>query len=249
MQKIGIPSTTLSTLAASLTNEELGAAVRLLSHVLGTRSPVAPSRVPVVARVSDAEWQTMRDAVLQHFVARQTGEISHALLEALALPGSAEPAGPVPVASAAIALVDHTRRPTSVPTYGQHQRPEIVSIRKAIFDNGITLFTDSRRSETTARSLVAGLVKTYREGDIGEAISAANRQAELVDPYTWVVAWLRQNATPKSTREPGKGSPVPARKGKEPRPLATPEFLGISPARAEEIRTRNSNLKLDIKRS
>lgn len=244
MKRPEISAEMIATLAASLTNAELGAALRLLSNLLVGGKPVAEKRLPVVCGMDPEAWKASADSILEHFVRLTNGAISHPLLEARSLPACAESRNVLGGTMHDMLTVEKTRRPP-VPAFAKVARPDPISIRKAIFDNGIELFLRSGKNEVTARSLIAGLCKTYREGDIAEAIATASRDRELVDPYAWVVNYLKRTATPKMTRAMRPASsPAPRREAAHP--LATPEFLGVSERTAEKIRARNRSLTLDL---
>jgi len=136
-------------------------------------------------------------------------------------------AAPVPVAlTAAPAL----RKPT---------------IRGAVIAAGVTALTDAGMSDGLARSFLGEMLKLYRLGPVAEAVDAAYaRQGQIAEPRAWIRAHISKNYGDAALMRPAAAFPprgaaqgvaAPARE----RPLATPEALGISPARAEKIRAKN----------
>lgn len=244
MHRAEISGENISAMAGVLTNEELGAAIRILSVLLVSGKPIPLPRLPAAAGVSPEHWEEISDAVLSCFLVLASGSLSHDLLERRSLPACIGSRNSLGAAEHMQLPVERTRR-NQVATFAAPNRPEPISIRKAIFDNGVELFTRADKSPATARSLIASLAKTYRDGDLAEAFAAAIREKDLIDPYPWILEYLKRSATPKSARyhqRPSSAAPRP----RAPRPEVTPEFLGVSPGRAEEIRKRNRNLTLDL---
>jgi len=108
------------------------------------------------------------------------------------------------------------------------------------------IFARSDQTENAARALLASLLKNWPEGDVYEAISAAEKQKYIVDPRSWIIKHLqrvsRPNVAARSTRD--ACPPPPSKSAK--RALVTPELTGVSSVTAESIRKRNAGLHLNL---
>jgi len=86
----------------------------------------------------------------------------------------------------------------------------------------------------------------------------ATRLDEIADPRSWLAAYVRNHAAgaPKATSDPRPGSggsrdhstSAPPSPAERVRPLATPEFLGISPGRARLIIETNRQMREEDER-
>jgi len=119
------------------------------------------------------------------------------------------------------------------------------TIRGAVIAAGVTALTDAGMSDGLARSFLGEMLKLYRLGPVAEAVDAAYaRREQIAEPRAWIRAHISKNYGDAALMRPAAAFPprgaaqgvaAPARE----RPLATPEALGISPARAEKIRAKN----------
>ena len=119
------------------------------------------------------------------------------------------------------------------------------TIRGAVIATGVAALTDVGMSDGLARSFLGEMLKLYRLGPVAEAVDAAYaRREQIAEPRAWIRAHISKNYGDAALMRPAAAFPprgaaqgvaAPARE----RPLATPEALGISPARAEKIRAKN----------
>jgi len=231
-------------MANSLENEELGAAVRLLCRMLATDRPVPVHRAAVIARLSGEKWEECSPDILEPFDVVD-GHIGHAALAEAQLPKAAEPEKPRAGRTDHLPIISPTRQVAS-PTYPLPGPPERLSIKKAAFDVMVSLFARANLSENTARSIMAGLLKNWPEGDVYEAISAADRQVELVDPKSWIVASLQRHSRPLAhSRSSFQREEVPP-PSRAARRLVTAEIAGVSEKTARAIQERNKGLRLEL---
>lgn len=125
------------------------------------------------------------------------------------------------------------------------------TVKQAAIDQGLRLLMGTGRSEDTARRIIGSLFRDLRDGVVCEAIAAAAARAhEIAEPVGWMRAYAANNygaaaARPKRgarpTSEVAAITPTPS----TPRPLATPEALGISPERARRIQEKNRQLAVN----
>lgn len=233
----------LAAMAGALDNDELGAAVRLLSRIMSSGKPVAAKRGRIISQMTPERWDESEGAILEHFNV-EADLISHDILDERQLPPVSMPARAAPGRTGEMPIV-HPTRDITVPTYSSREMPERVSIKKAAFDTAIEIFQRSEMSANTARAVIASLLKNWPAGDVYEAISAADRQGFLADPRSWIVAQLQHNSTPiVSSRTRRDATPPPARR--KPRKIVTPQAVGVSQSTADHIRERNASLKLNL---
>jgi uncharacterized protein YdaU (DUF1376 family) len=237
-------------MATALTNDELGAAIRLLSRIATTGKPATAKRAPVICQVSSTEWEEIKEGVLEHFAMLDDGRIGHAILEAASLPEAERPAKARSGQTPDMPFHQLGQPSRQVPRHSAAGRPEPISIRKAAFDTAVRVFKNADQSESTARAAMSVFLKDWPEGDVYWAFDQADRQESLVDPRAWITACLKQRSKPntRTSRFEHRGAPVAAPRAKK-KEIATAENLGISSSTAENIRNKNRLLKLDIKRS
>lgn len=128
---------------------------------------------------------------------------------------------------------------TAAPTPVSKVRPD--SLRAMTIAAGVRVLGRAGISESVARPFLGKILKDASFGALAEAIDALEPKiAEVADPRSWIKAHIsrRTSGANKSGRGPKIGSPPT----EVVRPLATPEFLGISPGRAAAIRERNRQI-------
>jgi hypothetical protein len=234
-----ISAAILTELSYELSNEELGAAVRLIARLCETNRPISLRTAHISAGMDKDSWGELSKAVLQFFDVSDRG---------IDLPGDGstqdgtEESKVVSIKERQneMNLFVRTSRRPQVPQYAAAEKPPNVSIRKAIWDQAITLFKGAGMSEKSARSVLASMLKNYPEGDVAMAVSDACAKDALAEPHTWIFGRLKAEA-----RKRGGGNGQGAR-GPSRNKLVTPELTGISNTKAEKIRQRNASLKLKI---
>lgn len=238
-----LDGTHVADMAASLENDELGAAVRILSRIIATGKAIPSSRARIVAQMGENAWAASQDAILEFFV--QEGEtISHAALREATTPAISATPKERAGQTADLPLVSTVRR-NVVPTYVSREAPERISIKQAAYSTMVRLCSAVGQSENTARAMLASLLKTWPEGDVYNAVAQADRQDFVADPRSWITASLKRASQP-TVRQPSHGNhvvPAPAAKKHK---LATPEALGVSQGTADKIRQRNRALGLNL---
>lgn len=124
------------------------------------------------------------------------------------------------------------------------------AIKSAIIDETIRLMKSAGISESRARSFLGGLFQKHPIGVLADVVHELSRTDEVADPVAWINGALRRRTSQQSQsiapQVYGRTTTPAPMCVKKDRPLATPEFLGISPKRAERIRQQNSNLQLKI---
>lgn len=246
MKNVNIRVDQVSLMAASLGNEDLGAAMRLFSVIAASEKPIPASRISVVAQVSPERAATFLDAVDGFFVRLKDGSLSHDCLESRSLPFIARQGTGARESHTVASSIVPTRR-IETPVFAQSERPALVSIPKAIFDNGVRIFLDAGKSEAVARSIIAGLLKAWHEADVAYAISETIKQSVAGDPHEYILSILKTKATPKKSRTAPGRSNAPSRDGRLP--TATPEMMGVSQRTAELIQEKSKSLFLTIPRT
>lgn len=233
----------LSHMVSTLENDELGAAIRLLNRIITSGRPVPLSRAKTVSQMSPDQWDVSSQAVLDHFICAND-EITHSALEASKLPAVASRPKTRAGVTSDMPIV-HPTRQHRVPVYTDRKTPELISMKKTAYIMMTEIFKRSDQSENTARAVLASLLKNWPEGDVYEAISAADKQKYIVDPRSWIVAHLQRSSRPLVAAR-GRRETCPPPKKSEPRQLVTPEAMGVSQATAERIRKKNASLGLTI---
>lgn len=125
-------------------------------------------------------------------------------------------------------------------------------IKKAIIDQAIVVMAASDVPASRVRSVLGGLFRDHGLGLVAEAVHELSRIDVVADPVAWLGGFLRRRKTGSArpaasstgNRSSAAAPATPA--DSRARPLATPEFLGVSPARAAAIHAQNSNLRLTI---
>jgi hypothetical protein len=117
------------------------------------------------------------------------------------------------------------------------------SPKAAIFKRGIEMFAAQGIGELAARSFLGGLVSKYDDGFVAVVLDQAwQRRETLADLRSWILRNLKRYPTREAQRTEGqnrrKGEAAPAKA----RPLATPEYLGISPGMQRKIQDQNRAL-------
>jgi hypothetical protein len=235
-------------MATALTNEELGAAVRLLSRIASTGKPATTNRAPVICQVSPAAWSDIKEGILEHFVLLDDDRISHEILNSAALPEAERPAKMRAGQTPEMPFHQLGQPSHQVPRHAAAGRPEPISIRKAAFDTAVRVFKNADQSESTARTALGTFLKDWPEGDVYWAFDQADRQENLIDPRAWITACLKQRSKPttRTSRFEAPGSKVPAPQARKNK-LATAEGLGVSETTASAIRNKNRALRLNIR--
>jgi hypothetical protein len=132
------------------------------------------------------------------------------------------------------------------------------SPRAATFTAGIRLLGRAGISEQTARSFLGKIIQKGSLGPLVEAIEALEpRVDEVAEPRSWILAYIAKRTAGSSTgggragaslgQGHATGGASAVRPQNKPRPLATPEFLGISPARQRQIEEQNRRITEESK--
>jgi len=233
----------LAVLAEGLENQEFGAAMRLFNHIIVTGRPAALKRARAICQMTPDHWGISSCEILARFVVSGE-EITHAAILEAALPPVATVSkvrlGATPDMPIVYPTKDH-----QVPFYGHRDRPELISMKKTAYIMMSEIFIRSDQNTNSARALLASLLKNWPEGDVYEAVSAADKQTFLVNPRSWIIKHLQTNSRPivaaRSSRE-ACPAPMPTAR----RNLVTPELTGVSTKTADKIRDRNAALRLDL---
>jgi hypothetical protein len=147
-----------------------------------------------------------------------------------------------------------SRRPARVPRQGQLFDDSTVapapvsgrhsnSLRASTIEAGIRVLGRTGIGETLARSFLSGIIKESGFGPLAEAIDALEpRLADVAEPRSWIKAHIGKRKGGTAREGPGTIGRPPAAQSEATRPLATPEFLGISPRRAAQIQERNRSI-------
>ena len=239
-----IETNDLIALSSSLENDEFGAAVRLLSRIVTTGKPVPTARARIVAQMDEDRWQSVENAILENFLI-ENGAISHPALDRARLPETETPGTGKRASMTGDMPIVHPTRNIQVPTYREHSSPERVSMKRTAFNLIIDIFSRSEQSSNTARAVLGSLLKNWPEGDVYKALSEADKQEFLVEPRSWIVAYLKKNSQPiVAARSRYNTLPPPERRAT--RQIATPENVGVSETTARMIRERNAGLRINL---
>jgi len=233
-----ISAAILTELSCELGNEELGAAIRLISRLCETKRPVSLRTAHISAGMDKGTWNEISSAVLAFFEVDENAlDLPQTVLSEvdddttmLSLKSTQNELN---------LMVRPARRPT-VPQYATAEKPPAISIRQALYDQAVRLFTDAGMAEKTARSILASMLKNYPEGDVAMAVSDAARKDALAEPHTWILGRLKAESRKRNAGS--SNMPKPA----NPDRIVTPERAGISAARAEKIRARNRALSMNV---
>lgn len=236
--KEAISAAVLTELSCELSNEELGSAVRLIARLCETKRPISVRTAHIAAGMDKPSWLEISPAVLAFFEVTET-EITLPTGADVSDDPEVEVLSSRRVQSELRIAVSPNRRP-QVPQYATTEKPPNVSIRKAIWDQAIHLFSDAGMSEKTSRSVLAGMLKNFPEGDVAMAVSDASSQDALAEPHTWILGRLRADAKKRFTQTKNHGPK------QSPHKLVTPELTGISQTKADKIRARNRGLTLKL---
>lgn len=221
----------LAAAAARLSHTELGALTRVALAVavgpvdrraLAWRAQVSPDLLDVLDAWLRAEPDTGRIAGL--VVAAAAPRPAHGPRQGL--------------------LFDAT---SVVPTPASSTNPG--SLRAITIAAGVRVLGRAGVGEGTARSFLGQQLKLFGFGALAEAIDAIEPKiADIAEPRAWIAAYLRNHGgSPKTVSGQRPGSSPSHQKtiearvppAQKTRPLATPEFLGISQGRVEHILEQN----------
>lgn len=235
-------------MSASLDNDELGAAVRILAKIAHTGRSVPMSRMTVIAQMSDAAWAASSAAILEFFEVDATGNVAHAIMAENQIPDVSLPVRTAYGHTPEIPLVEPTRV-LRTPKHVSRETPDSVSIKKAAFDTLVRLFHNSNQSEHSARSVMASLLKNWPEGDVYRAVYKADCQEFLADPKSWIIGHLKSESAPitRVSSSKQRDFSVPAPKPKAPREIASAQMLGVSDSTLASIRAKNKSLTVRLK--
>jgi hypothetical protein len=234
--KEAVSAALLKDLSYELSNEELGAAIRVVTRICETQKPVARRTIHITAGMDRKRWDEMEDDILKFFDFDEQG-IN------LFTSSTASPTDRFDMVFSSkgrqreLPMVRPTTRRPSLPQYAKDEKPPAISIRKAIWDQAIHIFKAAGMSEKTARSILAGMLKNYPEGDVAMAVSDAAKKDVLAEPHTWIIGRLKGEAR---KRKDSTGKVPPATRNQ----VVTPELGGISQNRAKKIRQKNASLRL-----
>lgn len=233
-------------MAASLENAELGAGLRILGRILSSGKPIPVARLRVVSQMSEEEWTTSSEAILEFFEVSDEA-VSHAALRDCALPDVSRPAREQAGKSGELPLVQPTRQKHQVPSWPARETQDRISIKSTAFDILVRLFVRTDQTPNTARSVMASFLKNWPEGDVYQAVAEADRQEFIADPRSWILANLKRNSQPIVRKSHAHMVTTPAPVARKKHELATPEVLGVSNTTAEKIRSRNAAIGLNLK--
>jgi uncharacterized protein YdaU (DUF1376 family) len=239
-----IDPTCLADMANGLENDELGGAIRLLNRIVSTGRPVASGRVRTICQMSEERWTESSSEILMYFI-KVGDHITHRILEDAQLPPASTKSRQRVGVTPEMPIV-HPTKTHQVPQYASRERPELISMKKTAYKMMAEIFSRSDQTENAARALLASLLKNWPEGDVYEAISAAEKQRYLVDPRSWIIKHLQRESRPiVAARSSRDACPPPQSKAKK-RSIVTPELTGVSSITADNIRERNAGLRLNI---
>jgi hypothetical protein len=132
------------------------------------------------------------------------------------------------------------------------------TIRAAVITTGKEALMRAGISGNQAGSFLGGLLRDHTFGAVAEAVDALAR-TEAADPRAWIRGYLRNhypggrhvNGGARPAQHPAARDPGQARSNIPPadrphRPDVTPEFLGVSPALAEQIRERSRLISVSV---
>lgn len=228
-----IPVGLLTELSCELSNEELGAAVRLIARLCEVQRPIPLKTVHISAGMDKKSWLEISDSILAFFEVTDT-DISLPVIEQQ----DDEQMISIRTSNRELAMNVRSRSRPKVPHYHEAEKPEAISIRKAIFDQGVALFQREGKSMNTARSMLATLLKNYSEGDVAMAISDAATKDAIAEPYSFILARLKSNSKKKRGGY-GTNAAPPVSKNQ----IVTPQITGISEQKAERIRRKNREIR------
>jgi len=236
----------ISAMAEAMDNEELGAAMRLLAHIMKQQKPMPFNRARSVAQVSRSQWQEIEPVILSHFI--QEGDmLSHKCLTLPDLPsvGTQERVLSQP-GTLPLPLVEPVRTVVA-PAYASRDVPERISIKGTAFKMIADIFAPTEQSPNTARAVLAGLLKAWPEGDVYAALNAAQRAGDIADPRSWLTAHLQRNSTPLVARRFANGpSAPPSPAPRKPRQVVSAEAAGVSAQTAQKISDLNRTLTITV---
>ncbi len=231
-------------MASALENDELGAAMRLLSRIVSTGRPIAIARAHTISRMNDQGWADSSSEILSHFIL-ENDKISHRILEEARIPPVSSRARSRSGTTGEMPIV-HPTKSNRVPAYISRDKPELISMKRTAYIMMTEIFARSDQTENTARALLASLLKNWPEGDVYEAISAAEKQRYIVDPRSWIIKHLQRTSRPNVASRSQRETCPPPQRAHVQRELVTPESMGVSQSTAAMIREKNAGLRLNI---
>ncbi len=238
-------------LATVLTPEMLGYAVRIVSYQAAFGEGMPEQIAPTFLGLTKKRWERVADALKTEFRVEAGRWVLPAAITMAAFTKTTQWAGmeasdmraplvPLPQSLKATQatlplLVQQT------PPARATQKPQAVaqSLAQHIYKAGVLLLTKAGRNETQARTCIAKMLKDWDEAPVAETIQAAVQQGELVEPFSWMIARLKEVAPTRAQRKAEmaeKGYSKPRPLVKAARPMASPDFLGVSDGMAHRIR-------------
>ena len=124
-------------------------------------------------------------------------------------------------------------------------------VRAGVISAGIRILGRGGVGESDARKMLGMLLKRHGLGPVTQGLDDVDGQgADVADPRSYLIACIRRRTEPSTGVPEGRAR---VRRGdvtamKDERPIATPEFLGISEGLADRIRKRNADLTLPLMR-
>lgn len=232
---------------------EVGAATLLLAHLSGGKS-VSVSAAHKVVGSSRKEWAEISDRVLSFFDVSDAGEISHT--ETKRTPETAprvseeqkvevaetpKAKSPLPPAGRALQLpfefkASSFRAPPARPKTTTSATTG--SVKKTTIEIIVSRLKEEGKTHNQAQAIAVKLFKDHPDEEVISAVHTAQRN-EPVDLVSYLYGVLKKK---KAGGFSNLTSPAP----RKPRPVASPEELGISAGRAAQVRKKNSNLKLSL---
>lgn len=132
--------------------------------------------------------------------------------------------------------------------------PKSSNLRAATIAAGVRVLGRAGIGAETARLFLGQMLKNAGFGVLAEAIDAVEPKLDgIAEPRAWIAAYVRNHTAPAANAaansDPGsrvRGS-HPAAANVPPteriRPLATPDYLGISPGKQRQIREQNRRIE------
>ena len=229
-----IKASTLSELSDSLSNEELGAAVRLLVRILERGEPLPMRNIHIAAGVTKESWDAMADAVLSFFdVSDNRLNVAHWLHSIQSASTSTKKSTRKKQEDLFLTVAEIVTTPAPK-SLQKKQQENVASVRSQVFEKGTKHFEANGFSSTAAKKAVARLCKTYDENKLLEAFADAIGAAKYEEePYGDIVKRVRRLQGTVKADGPGGSA-------KGNRTIVSAAHVGLSEHTAQAIRDRNS---------
>lgn len=246
----------VATLAAALSADDFRLAVRIVSYYAAFGQGMPENIATTFLGISRRKWEKAA-TVLRPFFDTTHGRwtlpssrsLSSTLLPTTSWAGedalgmrtlhASLPLG-VPASSTTLPLLVAGIKPAQ-PTRATETAPKAPSLTQHIFKAGVALLISAGRTEIQSRQCIARLLKDWNDGDVAEAIDAALKQ-EPIDPYSWMRARLKAIAQKRGSTQLSSTTPPPSSRPivRPARPIASPDFLGVSEGMVAKIRAASA---------